>query len=322
MFRSYLRSLRNLRARTTPNHRRFTSKAKINNPSNDVLTKKTAACVTVFTASSLLLASTVVFADNGVETIKESSLGSLVRAYAVYTMCSVPALVDASPRLLAFLTSIPVVKQITEAFVRITFFNQFVGGDTAIGALPLLRSIRSANKGILFAYSVEVDEKKATDAHSDNSPHLHVSRALPTHKRILDEMLHCIDVVADFEEGLMSELSSVKGRRTWVAIKMTALLPDANALHALSSSIVESRKDPRTPVGHAAIPFPGSARIEDLNVILKPLSTNQLTALTPAQISGVRELYDNLVKICTRAQERGIKIIIDAEYRYVALSFL
>jgi proline dehydrogenase len=132
-------------------------------------------------------------------------------------------------------------------------------------------------------------------------------------------MLHCIDVVADFEEGLISELPSVKGKRTWVAIKMTALLPDAQALVALSSSIVQSRKDPRTSANHAAIPFPGSPRIEDLDVILKPPSTSHLTALTPAQISGVRELYDNLVRLCTRAQERGIKIIIDSECRYVVL---
>jgi proline dehydrogenase len=122
MFRPYLRSLGNLRARNTPlSHRQFTSRTKIN--SSDVLTKRTAARVTVFTASSLLLASTVL-TDDGPKTITESSLGSLLRAYTVYTMCSVPALVDASPRLLSFLTSIPGLKQITEAAVRITFFDQ------------------------------------------------------------------------------------------------------------------------------------------------------------------------------------------------------
>ena len=178
MFR--LRSLKNHRARNTPSYCKFPSRANINHSVFATLkpNRTTAVRVTVFTASSLLLASTV-FTDDGTETIKESSLGSLVRAYTVYTMCSVPALVDASPRLLSFLTSIPGVKQITEAFVKITFFDQvwfqyftvlyaescfcqFVGGDTAIEALPLLRSLRSANKGILLSYSVEADEKKAT----------------------------------------------------------------------------------------------------------------------------------------------------------------
>lgn len=77
----------------------------------------------MFSVSSVLLATTV-FADNGVETIKDPSLGSLVRAYTVYTICSVPALVDASPRVLSFLTSIPGIRQITEEFVRATFFDQ------------------------------------------------------------------------------------------------------------------------------------------------------------------------------------------------------
>ena len=107
MFRQYLRRARNTRTFTSIN-------------SGHVLTKRTAARVTVLTASSLLLASTV-FADNDVE---ESSLRSLIRAYTVYTMCSVPSLVDASPRLLSFFTSIPGLKHITEAFVRITFFDQ------------------------------------------------------------------------------------------------------------------------------------------------------------------------------------------------------
>ena len=130
-------------------------------------------------------------------------------------------------------------------------------------------------------------------------------------------MLHCIDVAAGFEEGLASDLPVIKGRRTWVAIKITALLPDAHALIALSSSIVKSRKNPRTPAEYASVPFPGSARIDDLDIILKTPSTGSVSALTSAQISDIRELYDNLVRICTRAEEKGIKIIVDAEYRYV-----
>jgi len=230
----------------------------------------------------------------------------------------------------------------SHSFLRLSNKFQFVGADSATEALPLLRSLRSSNKGVLFAYSVEVDENEATGAsistpstdrthnslnHSsrlaaDDDSHLNVSTTAPPYKRIVDEMLHCIDVAADFEEGLSSDSPSVKGRRTWVAIKMTALLPDAHALIALSSSIVESRKDPRTPVKDAAVPFPGSARIEDLDVILKTPSIAGHSVLTPIQLLGVRELYNDLVRICTRAQERGIKIIIDAEYRYVVRSFI
>ena len=51
-------------------------------------------------------------------------LSSLVRAYAVYSMCSIPLIVEYSPHILRILLSVPVVKQITEALVRVTFFNQ------------------------------------------------------------------------------------------------------------------------------------------------------------------------------------------------------
>ena len=134
----------------------------------------------------------------------------------------------------------------------------------------------------------------------------------------MDETLHCIDVAAGLEEELKSNPPFVEGsKRTWVAIKMTAMLPDASALLALSSFIVESRKDHhRTSAEYAAIPFPGSARKEDLDVIWK---TPSIGHLTPAQVSGVRELYDDLVRICNHARERGIKIIVDAEYRYCGL---
>ena len=194
---------------------------------------------------------------------------------------------------------------------------QFVGGDTVTEALPILRSLRYTNRGVLLAYSVEVDEKEATGAPRTDATHnSHVSTSTPPHKRIVNEALHCIDVAADLEEELKSKSPSDKGKRTWVAVKMTAMLSDAGALRALSSFIVESRKDhDRTS---AAIPFPGSPRIEDLDVILKTPSNGHLT---PAQVSGVRELYDNLVRICTHARKRGIKIVVDAEYRYVVLIF-
>jgi len=57
------------------------------------------------------------------------SLSSLVRAYAVYSMCSIPSIVEYSPHILRILLSVPVVKQITEALVRVTFFNQVCPPD-------------------------------------------------------------------------------------------------------------------------------------------------------------------------------------------------
>lgn len=89
-----------------------------------------------------------------------------------------------------------------------------MGADTAVGAIPLLHSLRASNKGALFAYSVEVDESEATASLSRHEA--------PPYKRIVNEMIHCIDVAADFEDTIVG--SSPSGRRTWVAVKMACQL--------------------------------------------------------------------------------------------------
>ncbi|CDO71747.1 hypothetical protein BN946_scf184920.g31 [Trametes cinnabarina] len=138
-------------------------------------------------------------------------LSALIRTYVVYSLCSIPALVDYSPTILSTLLAIPGVKQITETIVRYTFFNQFVGGDSAEEALPVLEQLRAQNKGAILVYSVEVDEQ--TPGNTKPMP-------LSAHKQIVDETLHCIDVAADFEEKHASPNGS-KG--TWVAIKLPAI---------------------------------------------------------------------------------------------------
>ncbi len=59
-------------------------------------------------------------------------LSTLIRTYVVYSFCSVPALVDWAPGLLAALSAVPGLKHVTEAVVRATFFNQ-VGVVSRVG---------------------------------------------------------------------------------------------------------------------------------------------------------------------------------------------
>ena len=88
--------------------------------------------------------------------------------------------------------------------------RQFVGGDAAEDALPVLEQLRAANKGALFVYSVEVDETET----SSNSAS---AEAKAAHKRIVDETLHCLDVAAAFED---KHAPGHVGRGTWMAIKL------------------------------------------------------------------------------------------------------
>ena len=125
-------------------------------------------------------------------------------------------------------------------------------------------------------------------------------------KHIVDEMITAIDAAADFEDSLQSDLGLTThaqiGRRTWVAVKMTALLPNAHALINLSEYITNARlrlrKDTR-------IPFPGCPRLRDLDVVLSPCTG---VGLEPEDVRELKELHDNLVWICTRAEERGVRV--------------
>jgi hypothetical protein len=93
--------------------------------------------------------------------------------------------------------------------------TQFVGGDTARACVPLIRRLREENKGTLLAYSAEVDGNEP--AGGTRSPDKRV------HKRIVQEMIHSINVAADFEDSQAREVPG-PGRRTWVAIKMVSLM--------------------------------------------------------------------------------------------------
>lgn len=63
----------------------------------------------------------------------EESMGTLIRTYSVYRVCSFPSLIDIAPGTLSVVMKIPIVNWIAEAVVRVTFFEQ-------VSALTLLVS--------------------------------------------------------------------------------------------------------------------------------------------------------------------------------------
>ncbi|CCM03712.1 uncharacterized protein FIBRA_05858 [Fibroporia radiculosa] len=235
----------------------------------------------------------------------QTPLSALVRSYIVYSICSVPAIVDWSPTILSVLFSLPGIRQIAQAVVRVTFFDQFVGADSAEDAIPLLEQLRAENKGCLFAYSVEVDEDEASGTAKDDK-----HAKLSTHKQIITETLHCIDVAADFENKYSSHHGSdMRGRKTWVAVKMSAMLPRTEALVHFSKYLVSTR-----PKSSPSVAFPGRPLSSDFDVLSSRSATNSF--LTDSDIADLRELRDDLREICKRAREHGVKIIVDAEYSW------
>ncbi|KAF8555937.1 FAD-linked oxidoreductase [Imleria badia] len=226
---------------------------------------------------------------------------TLFRTYFVYGLTSCETIVDHAPEILDTLLKVPLVGTVVEGVVRRTFFDHFVGGETARAAFPLLSTLRNENKGALFAYSVEVDEHEAAGTRSGKS------NEQPVHKRIVAEMIRSIDVAADFEDEFGTQKAA--GRRTWVAIKLTALLPNADALRNLSIHLTRTR-----PTLSPLVPFPGTPESSDLTVLHGWIPQDSL--LTAQDVEELKELYHDLNRICTRAKDRSVRIILDAEHSW------
>ncbi|KAG5651849.1 hypothetical protein H0H81_007225 [Sphagnurus paluster] len=243
-----------------------------------------------------VLATSIIYADSVNADPAADSLPALFRAYAVYSMCSIPAIVDNAPALLRLADlPIPGARWLIQSLVRVTFFDQFVGGDTAQDALPVIARLRAGNKGTLLVYSVEVDEAEAmAGASSSTSPH----------ERIVDEIVRCVDAAADFEDSLEAEV-----RTTSVAVKLSALIPDAHILVKLSKYLLTTRPPTPTPV-----PFPGSPHDSDLDILSSPIPPTP--DLTPTDLAALRILHMALRRICAHAAARRVRVIFDAEYSW------
>lgn len=175
-----------------------------------------------------------------------------------------------------------------------------MGGDTVDECVPVVRTLRRAKQGVLFAYSVEV----------------HATSASNGHERAVQDLLHSIDVAADSEDSLVTRAEGgyTTARQTWVAIKLSTLLPDPRALTAFSQQILSAGKLLPPTESWKDVPFPGIPRLDDLEILLNDTSAGDgKNVLTRGYNRDLQELHSNLVRICTRAKERGVKVTIDAE---------
>jgi proline dehydrogenase len=99
------------------------------------------------------------------------------------------------------------------------------------------------------------------------------------------------------------------------------MLPNAQALVNFSRHLTKNRPNA------GSIPFPGCPHSSDLNILEKRTSTRQLDVIvsTPSDndlfsagdINELRELKEDLHRICRHAKKRGVRVIVDAEHRFV-----
>ena len=180
-----------------------------------------------------------------------------------------------------------------------------MGGESTTDCLPVLHRLRSSNKGALFVYSAEVDEKEAAGNTAGDS-----KQRLAPHREIVREVLRAITTAADFEDRHIPP-TTPNARRTWVAVKLTAMVPNHESLINLSRHLVAvAQAQPHDP----PVAFPGCPRKGDLDVLHTPPHPGSY--LSESDIVELVELYQSLRTICIHARSRGVRLTLDAEHTW------
>jgi len=83
----------------------------------------------------------------------------------VYTLCSLPPIIDNAPSILhAFThTPIPGLKMVTESIVRHTFFAQFVPGESVRECRTTMVELRKREVGSVLNYSAEAEVEEGDE---------------------------------------------------------------------------------------------------------------------------------------------------------------
>ena len=71
------------------------------------------------------------------------------------------------------------------------------------------------------------------------------------------------------------------------------------------------------PALSPSVPYPGTPESSDLAVLHGRISRD--SPLTAQDVEDLKELYHDLNRICSRAKDRSVRIILDAEHRYSKL---
>lgn len=67
------------------------------------------------------------------------------------------------------------------------------------------------------------------------------------------------------------------------------------------------------------VPFPGTPQLTDLDILYgKSASADGI--LTEQDIADLKDFHADMDAVCQRAHERGVKLIIDAEYSWYQVS--
>lgn len=177
--------------------------------------------------------------------------------------------------------------------------------------MEIIRRIAEESVGAILAYSVEVDESKATILTRDRAhDHDHDYGKLFLHEDKVAEIMHSIQVAAKLNEGDHEvEKMPCRNDSVLVAVKLSGLLQDASVLERASACIMPREEfanppDTQPPKDVAAVgACPG---------LFIPTSS-----LSDSDVGALKALWDAMKRIAACAEENGrVRILLDAEYSW------
>lgn len=143
---------------------------------------------------------------DGFSSLRTASTAQLLRTWLVYSLISFPGVVDYSPKILTILMKSP-LRLPTEWFVRNTFFDQFVPGETVEDCIPSLKAMRARGIGGMLNYSAEVDESQLQD---ENIPGKE-ARVQTERKHRLEQVMIALEKSGEYERSLPAEQRGATG---------------------------------------------------------------------------------------------------------------
>lgn len=199
-----------------------------------------------------------------------------------------------SEALYNFFSRIPIISSLTRAIVMRTFFNQFLGGETASECTNKIQDLRREEIGTLLGYNIEAE----LDGSSKDT------------QLILDQTQHVLSSI-DYQAKLAKSFwpqgyatNTGGDNRCWVRIKVTGLLPHPIALYNGSKAILRAREQKGLDKD---VPYPGLPHDGDWEAALSG------TEVTDSDRTELVELRAVLDKIASKARDANVRIVIDAE---------
>lgn len=273
-----------------------------------------------------LSAETELFSGDGSSSLRIASTPQLLRTWLVYSLISFPGVVDYSPKILSILNNSP-LRLPTEWFVRNTFFEQFVPGETVEDCIPSLKAMRARGIGAMLNYSAEVDESQLQ---GDNT-HGKEARCEREREHRLEQVMMALEKSGEYERSLPLEQRGATGFAlkvvsfqdvSWtnkngrIILYQTGIV-DPNVLERASYTLLRLRSLAQSssisaPNAPLFVPYPGTPESLDCQVLARTQDFGD-----PRELFALKGKWDDMgvLENDPGLKENDLEVLSDLWYK-------